>query len=60
MQGMLKTTEVTLPTDTEVRVARSFVAPPERLRHTQHFDTGDLGGSMGDGPAVITLTFEEG
>jgi uncharacterized protein YndB with AHSA1/START domain len=122
MHGMLKTAEVTLPTDTTVRVARSFaaprelvyqayttpalmqrwlvgypgwtmpvcemdvrvggefrwrwrsdedgsefgfhgefleVAPPEWLRHTEHFDPGDLGGSMGDGPALITVTFEE-
>jgi len=29
MQGMLKTAEVTLPTDTEVRAARSFAAPRE-------------------------------
>lgn len=122
MHRMLKTAQVTLPTDTEVRVARSFAAPrelvyqayttpalmqrwllgppgwtmptcemdvqvggrfrwrwrskedgsefgfhgeflevdpPERLRHTQHFDPGDVGGTMGDEPALVTVSFEE-
>lgn len=122
MDAMLKTADVTLPSDAEVSVARSFTAPrelvyrayttpallqrwllgppgwtmpvcemdvrvggefrwrwrsdeegsefgfhgeflevdpPERLRHTEHFDPGDIGGSMGDEPAVVTVTFEE-
>lgn len=122
MDAMLKTADVTLPSDGEVSVARSFAAPrdlvyrayttpallqrwllgypgwtmpvcemdvrvggefrwgwrsdedgsefgfhgefleveaPERLRHTEHFDPGDVGGNMGDEPAMVTVTFEE-
>lgn len=35
------------------------VQPPALLRHTEAFDPGDMGGSMGDAPAVVTVRFEE-
>lgn len=35
------------------------VTPHARLVHTQHFDAGDLGVSMGGEPSIITVTFEE-
>lgn len=35
------------------------VAPHERIVHTQVFDPGTMGGSMGDGASVITVTFDE-
>ena len=30
-----------------------------KLVHTQEYDPGTMGGSMGDGPSVITVTFDE-
>lgn len=30
-----------------------------RLKHTQHFDAGNLGESMGGEPSIITVTFSE-
>lgn len=35
------------------------VARPERIVHTETFDPGDVGGSMGDGPALVTTEFAE-
>lgn len=35
------------------------VEPPKRLVHTEIFDPGDLQESMGEGGAVITVTFAE-
>ena len=36
------------------------VEPPARIRHTQTFDPGTMGGSMTEsGEAIITLTLEE-
>jgi len=35
------------------------VVPNARLVHTQSFDAGDLGVSMGGEPSIITVTFEE-
>jgi uncharacterized protein YndB with AHSA1/START domain len=35
------------------------VAPPTKLVHTQVYDPGNMGGSMGDGPSIITVTFKE-
>lgn len=35
------------------------VAPPTLLRHTESFDPGDIGGSMGEGHALVTVRFEE-
>ena len=35
------------------------VRAPELLRNTETFDPGDLGGSMGDGPAHVTVRLEE-
>ena len=35
------------------------VVPHARLVHTQIFDPGDLGGSMGGEPSIITVTFQE-
>lgn len=36
------------------------VDPPARIRHTQTYDPGDMGGSMTEaGDAMITVTFEE-
>ena len=35
------------------------VEPASKLRHTEYYDPGDVGGTMGDEPAVITVTFEE-
>ena len=35
------------------------VDAPVLLRHTEHFDAGDIGGTMGDEPAQVTVTFEE-
>jgi uncharacterized protein YndB with AHSA1/START domain len=34
------------------------VSPHERIVHTQVYDPGTMGGSMGDGASVITVTFE--
>lgn len=35
------------------------VETPSLLRHTQAFDPGTLGGTMGDGEAIVTVTFTE-
>jgi len=35
------------------------VVPNARLVHTQSFDAGDLGVSMGGEPSIITVTFQE-
>ena len=35
------------------------VVTPSKLVHTETFDPGDIGGTMGDEPAVITTTFTE-
>lgn len=35
------------------------VALHSKIVHTQVYDPGTMGGSMGDGPSVITVTFEE-
>jgi len=35
------------------------VAAPSKLVHTESYDPGDIGGTMGDEPAVITTTFTE-
>lgn len=35
------------------------VAPHSKIVHTQVYDPGDMGGSMGDGGSVITVTFNE-
>ena len=35
------------------------VATHSKIVHTQVYDPGDMGGSMGDGPAIITVTFNE-
>jgi len=35
------------------------VEAPSRIRHTETFDPGDVGGTMGDQPAIITVTFDE-
>jgi uncharacterized protein YndB with AHSA1/START domain len=36
------------------------VDPPNRVRHTEIFDPGDVGGTMGEGnAALVTVTFEE-
>jgi len=35
------------------------VEPASKLRHTEYYDPGDLGDTMGDEPAMITVTFEE-
>ncbi len=36
------------------------VEPREQLQHTQIYDPGDVGGSMGeDGESLVTVTFEE-
>jgi uncharacterized protein YndB with AHSA1/START domain len=35
------------------------VVPHARIVHTQIFDPGDLGGSMGGEPSIITVTFQE-
>jgi uncharacterized protein YndB with AHSA1/START domain len=35
------------------------VSAPSKLVHTETFDPGDLGGTMGDEPALITVTFTE-
>ena len=35
------------------------VAPHSKIVHTQVYDPGNLGGSMGDGGSVITVTFNE-
>jgi uncharacterized protein YndB with AHSA1/START domain len=35
------------------------VEAPSRIRNTEAFDPGDVGGSMGDQPAMVTVTFEE-
>lgn len=35
------------------------IAPHARLVHTQIFDPGDLGVSMGSEPSIITVTFRE-
>lgn len=35
------------------------VVPLARIVHTQIFDPGDLGGSMGGEPSIITVTFHE-
>lgn len=33
--------------------------PHERLVHTQHFDAGDLGVSMGGEPSIVSVSFQE-
>jgi uncharacterized protein YndB with AHSA1/START domain len=35
------------------------VEAPRRIRNTEAFDPGDVGGSMGDRPAMVTVTFDE-
>ncbi|HMS54163.1 MAG TPA: SRPBCC domain-containing protein [Fimbriimonadaceae bacterium] len=30
-----------------------------KIVHTQVYDPGDMGGSMGDGPSIVTVTFTE-
>jgi uncharacterized protein YndB with AHSA1/START domain len=35
------------------------VSAPSKLVHTEIYDPGDLGGTMGDQPALITVTFTE-
>lgn len=35
------------------------VDAPERLRHTEFFDAGDTGEDMGEGHAVVTVSFVE-
>ena len=35
------------------------VEPKSRIVHTQVYDPGTMGGSMGDGASVITVTFNE-
>jgi uncharacterized protein YndB with AHSA1/START domain len=35
------------------------VAPHSKIVHTQIYDPGDMGGSMGDDGSVITVTFNE-
>jgi uncharacterized protein YndB with AHSA1/START domain len=35
------------------------IEAPSRIRNTEAFDPGDVGGAMGDQPAMITVTFEE-
>lgn len=30
-----------------------------KIVHTEYFDPGDIGGSMGEKPAIVTVTFEE-
>ncbi len=35
------------------------VPPHSKIVHTQVYDPGSMGGSMGDGPSVITVTFNE-
>lgn len=35
------------------------VAPHAKIVHTQIFDAGDLGCSMGSEPSIITVTFQE-
>lgn len=35
------------------------VQPAALLRNTESFDSGDVGGSMGEKPAVVTVSFDE-
>jgi uncharacterized protein YndB with AHSA1/START domain len=35
------------------------VEAPSRIRNTEAFDPGDVGGSMGAEPAIVTVTLEE-
>ena len=35
------------------------VEPGSKIVHTQEYDPGTMGGSMGDGASVITVTFNE-
>jgi uncharacterized protein YndB with AHSA1/START domain len=36
------------------------VDPPARIRHTQHYDPGDMGGSMGEaGESMVAVSFQE-
>lgn len=35
------------------------VVPPARIVHTQIYDPGDLGYSMGGEPSIVTVTFQE-
>ena len=35
------------------------VEPHSRIVHTQAYDPGNMGGSMGDGSSIITVTFNE-
>lgn len=35
------------------------VDAPALLRHTEIYDPGDMGGSMGDEPAIVTARFDE-
>ena len=35
------------------------VAPHSKIVHTQVYDPGNMGGSMGDGASIITVTFKE-
>lgn len=35
------------------------VTPHSQFRHTEHYDPGDFGDSMGEQPAIVTVTFED-
>ena len=35
------------------------VAPHSKIVHTQEYDPGNMGGSMGDGASIITVRFNE-
>lgn len=35
------------------------VEPPSKIVHTQIYDPGTVGGSMGEGASIITVTFDE-
>jgi uncharacterized protein YndB with AHSA1/START domain len=35
------------------------VSKPSKVVHTETFDPGDVGGSMGDQPCIVTTTFTE-
>jgi uncharacterized protein YndB with AHSA1/START domain len=70
--GKTSKLEATQPNDREVRVTRAFNAPPavvfdaftkpqlvrpSRLVHTENYDPGDIGGTMG-GEALVTSEFK--
>ena len=35
------------------------VTPHAKIVHTEYFDPGDIGGTMGEKPALVSVTFEE-